>query len=202
MSAQEPPYASGPLPPHHEHASRGANPLRRTSDTVESWIGGLLTLALLLGLPAAALGAGLTAYESSMRTVQAQTAQRQEVTAQLTSKVKGVVTPDGQQRAHVRWTDDRGAVQTGTTFVKSGTAEGATANVWVDQHGDLTGPPTSKLNATVTGWFAGGMAAAGVGVGFLTARAGMRGALNRRRYAQWDAEWDLVEPVWSARFRR
>ncbi|WP_405996751.1 universal stress protein [Streptomyces sp. NBC_00829] len=31
--------------------------------------------------------------------------------------------------------------------------------------------------------------------------AGMR-QLDRRRYAQWDAEWDLVEPRWLARFRR
>ena len=79
MSAQNSPHASGPLPPRQEHASKGANPLRRTSDRFESWFRSLLMLVLVLGLPMAALSAGLTAYESSMRTVQAQSADRHEV---------------------------------------------------------------------------------------------------------------------------
>ncbi|CAM5605605.1 Rv1733c family protein [Streptomyces aurantiogriseus] len=201
MSAQNSPHASGPLPPRQERASKGANPLRRTSDRFESWFRGLLMLVLVLGLPVAALSAGVTAYESSMRTVQAQSAQRQEVTARLTSNVKGVTT-EGKQQAQVRWTDDNGTVRTGTTLVKSGTPKGATVRVWVDRDGGLTSPPMSELNATTTGWFVGGMAAIGVGAGFYAARAGMRRVLDRRRYAQWDAEWDLVEPLWSARFRR
>lgn len=201
MSAQNSPHASGPLPPRQERASKGVNPLRRTSDRFESWFRGLLMLVLVLGLPVAALSAGLTAYESSMRTVQAQSAQRQEVTARLTSNVKGV-TMDGKQPAQVRWTDDNGTVRTGTTLAKSGTPKGATVRVWVDRDGDLTTPPMSELNAATTGWFVGGMAAIGVGAGFFAARAGMRHVLDRRRYAQWDAEWDVVEPLWSARFRR
>lgn len=201
MSAQNSPHASGPPPPRHEHASKVANPLRRTSDRFESWFRGLLMLVLVLGLPVAALSAGTTAYESSVRTVQAQSADRQEVTARLTSNVKGVTT-DGKQQAQVRWTDDNGMVRTGTTLVKSGTPKGATVRVWVDRDGGLTSPPMSELNATTTGWFVGGMAAVGVGAGFFAARAGMRHVLDRRRYAQWDAEWDLVEPLWSSRFRR
>jgi hypothetical protein len=201
MSTQNSPHASGPLPPRQEHASKGANPLRRTSDRFESWFRGLLTLVLVLGLPMAALSAGLTAYESSMRTVHAQSADRHEVTARLTTNVKGVAT-DGKRQAQVRWTDDNGTVRTGTTLVKSGTPKGATVRAWVDRDGGLTSPPMSELNATTTGWFVGGMAAIGVVAGFYAARAGMRYVLDRRRYAQWDAEWDLVEPLWSARFRR
>jgi hypothetical protein len=107
-----------------------------------------------------------------------------------------------QQRAQVRWTDDNGSVRTATTLVTSGTRQGDTVRLWVDRDSRLTGPPMSKLNATTTGWFAGGMAAIGVAAALFTARAGMRHVLDRRRYAQWDAEWDLVEPHWSARFRR
>lgn len=201
MSAPNPQHASGPLPPRQEHASKGANPLRRTSDRFESWFRGFVMLVLVLGLPVAAVSAGLTAYESSMRTAQAQSAERQEITARLTSNVKGVTT-DGRQQAQVRWTDDNGTVRTGRTLVKSGTPKGATLRVWVDWNGTLTSAPMSKLNATATGWFVGGMAAIGVTAGLFAARAGMRHVLDRRRYAQWDAEWDLVEPVWSARFRR
>jgi hypothetical protein len=201
MSAQNSPQASGPLPPRQEHASKGANPLRRTSDRFECWFRGLLTLVLMIGLPAAALSAGLTAYESSMRTVQAQSADRHEITARLTTNVKGVTT-DGKRQAQVRWTDDYGTVRTGTTLVKSGTPKGARVRVWVDRDGGLTSPPMSEINATTTGWFVGGMAAIGVGAGFYAARAGMRHVLDRRRYAQWDTEWDSVEPLWSARFHR
>lgn len=44
--------------------------------------------------------------------------------------------------------------------------------------------------------------AAGVYAGFVAARKGMRPALDRRRFAQWNAERDRVEPLWSARFHR
>jgi hypothetical protein len=43
------------------------------------------------------------------------------------------------------------------------------------------------------------LAAVGVAV---AARRCVRLPLDRRRYARWDAEWGLVEPLWSARFRR
>ncbi|MEV0181843.1 hypothetical protein AB0I54_21495 [Streptomyces sp. NPDC050625] len=46
------------------------------------------------------------------------------------------------------------------------------------------------------------MAALGVAAGIYAVRAALRLALNRRRYAQRDTEWDLVEPLWSARFHR
>jgi hypothetical protein len=177
------------------------NPLIRPSDRLETWIRRFLMLVLVLGLPVAALSAGLTAYESSMRTVQAQSTERQEVNARLKSSVKGA-TADGKQQAEVRWTDDNGKVRTGTTLVKSGTPEGATVPVWLDRQGTITSPPMTTLTARTNGWFVGGMAAVGVVGGFFAARAGTRRVLDRRRYAQWDTEWDRVEPLWSARFRR
>ncbi|MFJ8632381.1 hypothetical protein [Streptomyces sp. NPDC093568] len=201
MSAQNSPSASGPPPPHREHASKGANPLRRTSDKIESWLCGLLTLVFVLGLPAAALGAGLTAYGSSMRAVHTQSAQRQEVTARLTADVKGSA-EDAKRQARVRWTDGNGTVRTGTTLVEPGTPRGTTLQVWVDRNGTLTGPPMSTLNARTTGWLVGGMAAACVTAGFFATRAGVRHLLDRGRYARWEAEWVLVEPLWSARFRK
>lgn len=201
MSAQDSPFTSGPFPPHDGHAPRAANPLWRTSDRIESWISRFLMLVLVLGLPTAAISAGLAAYESSMRAVQAQSAQRQEVTARLTSNAKDA-TEAAKQPARVRWTDGNGMVRTGTTLVQPGTDKGATVRVWVDRKGTITGPPMTELNARSTGWFVGGTAAVGVAAGFLAARAGVRHLLDRRRYAQWDAEWDRVEPLWTARFRR
>lgn len=74
--------------------------------------------------------------------------------------------------------------------------------VWLDLEGTVSDPPMSVRTATSTGWLAGGMTAVAVATGVFAAGAGMRLVLDRRRYGQWDAEWDLVEPHWSARFRK
>ncbi|MDK1342936.1 hypothetical protein QNO09_06415 [Streptomyces sp. 378] len=201
MSARGSPYTSGPPPPRKHHGAAGANPLRRRSDWFESWFRRFLMLILVAGVPLAAAGAGLAAYESTMRTVHAQTAQRHEVTARLTS---GVADDSGaaSQPAQVRWTERNGTVMTGTTLVRPGTPEGAAVRIWVDRDGTITGPPATATTAWSNGCFVGGMAAVGMVVGVYAVRAGVDLVLDRRRFAQWDAEWDLVEPRWSARFRR
>ncbi|MFC5801673.1 hypothetical protein [Streptomyces formicae] len=212
MSAQGSPYASGPRPPHQEHPSEGANPLRRSSDRIESWFRRLLMLVLALGLPAASVSAGLAAYESSMRTVHAQSAERQAITARVVSDARGDGARGGDearggakdvwQWAQVRWTGTDGKERTGTARVEPGATEGATVRVWLGPDGTLRSPPMTADNATATGWLVGGMTAVAVSAGVFAARAGMRRMLDRGRAAQWDAEWDLVEPSWSARFRQ
>lgn len=199
MSTRNPPYASGPLSPHRE--PEGANPLRRRSDRFEAWFRGFLMLVLLLGLPAAALGAGVSVYESSMRTVQTQSAERYRVDARVTS-ITEEAGENAQQQARVRWTDDDGTVRTGTTSVTPDTPGGTTLRVWVTGDGAVTGPPMTDQQAVTTGWFAGGAAAIGVAAGVFAARVAARHVLDRRRYAQWDAEWARVEPLWAGRFRR
>ncbi|MGW6543726.1 Rv1733c family protein [Streptomyces massasporeus] len=201
MSTGNSPYTSGQPPPRKRHVAVGANPLRRPSDRFEAWFHRLLTLVLLIGLPLAAVGAGLTAYESTMRTVHAQTAQRHEVTARLTSNVAGdsEVT---KEPAQVRWTEQNGTVRTGTTLVKPGTPQGSTLRIWVDRDGTITSAPANATTAWSNGFFVGGMAALGTFIGIHAVRAAVGRLLDRRRYARWDVEWDLVEPTWSARFRR
>ncbi|WP_329259163.1 hypothetical protein [Streptomyces pseudovenezuelae] len=201
MSAQGSPYASGPPSERGDRASKDAKSLSRMSDRFESWFRRVLMVVLVLGLPAAAVSAGLTAYKASMRTVRTQAAERHQVNARLTAGAKS--DDDWAKRpAQVRWTDTDGVVRTGAALVKPGTPEGATVRVWVTREGTVTSPPTSTLNATTSGWMVGGMAAFGVAAGSYAAWAGMRLVLDRRRYAQWGAEWDQVEPQWSARFRR
>lgn len=201
MSTPDSPYTSGPPPPRRPRAARGANPLGRASDRLERWFSRVLMVLLVLGVPVAAFSAGQAAYEASMRTVTAQAAQRHEVATRLASSVQGDPTT-GRQPALVRWTDADGRARTGTALVESGTPEGATVRVWLDRDGRITGPPMSTRAAQSNGWFVGGVAGVGVAAGCYAARAALRVALDRRRYAQWDTEWDLVEPLWSARFRK
>ncbi|MFI7497957.1 hypothetical protein ACIBVL_05485 [Streptomyces sp. NPDC049687] len=201
MSAQGSPYTSGPPPRRGDHEPKGANSLRRASDRFECWFRRALIVALVLGLPAVAVGVGLAAYDASMRTVRAQAAERHRITARVTA---GVESDDGwaKRAAQVRWTDRDGRVRTGAVLVKPGTPRGTTVRVWVTGDGTVTTAPASTLDARAGGSLVGGLAAFGVAAGSYAAWAGVRLLLDRRRYAQWDTEWDLVEPQWSARFHR
>ncbi|MEV5399593.1 hypothetical protein AB0N26_26010 [Streptomyces cellulosae] len=200
MSARDP-RPSGPPPSHPDRTPGSANPLRRPADRLESWFSSILLLVLALGLPAAALSAGQNAYRSGLRTVQTQSAERHQVDATVRS-VDENVGATAKEHARIRWTDDDGTVRTGSTPVKPDTREGSTVRVWVTRDGDVTGPPMTRNQAVTTGWFAGGAAAAGVGSAVYVAHVGARHALDRRRYAQWDAEWEQVEPLWAGRFHR
>lgn len=201
MSAHGSPSASGPPRPRKGDVPHEVNPLRRTSDRCEFWFRRMLMLVLVLGLPVAALSAGLTAYESSMRTVHAQAVERHGVTARLTSDVLGD-SRVSKRPAPIRWTERNGIARTGTALVEPGTPKGAIVRVWVDRDGTITSPPMNAAEAQANGWFVAGMAALGVALGAHAAQAAMRLALDRRRYAQWEVEWILVEPLWSGRFRR
>jgi len=171
------------------------------SDRVEFWLHRVLMAVLVVGLPVAGLVVGRTTYESSIRTVRTQSAERQQVSARVMSVTENV----GQavkEQAQVRWTDSSGAVRTATALLKPGMTEGATVRIWVDRDGTVTGPPLTKRQALANGWFAGGITVISGTAGVFLTRAGVRLVLDRRRYAQWDTEWDLVEPGWAGRFRR
>lgn len=200
MSARDP-CPSGPPPSHRDRTPGTANPLRRPSDRFESWFGCFLLLVLALGLPAAALGAGQSAYQSALRTVQTQSAERYQVDASVES-VDDNVGATAKEQAEIRWTDDDGTVRTATAPVQPDTRESSSVRVWVTRDGDVTGPPMTRNQALTTGWFAGGAAAAGVGAAVYVAHVGARRALDRGRYARWDAEWERVEPLWAGRFHR
>ncbi|MFP3991836.1 hypothetical protein U9R90_31055 [Streptomyces sp. E11-3] len=205
MSAQDSPHASGsPHRPHQEPSSNGVNPLRRTSDRIEAWWSGFLLAVLLIGLPVGSVSAGLAAYGSAMRTVEAQAAERHQVSARLTSDpgAAGSGAADEKQRVQVSWTGADGRQRTGTALVALDKSAGSTVPIWVDREETVQEPPMSSESAQATGWLVGAMTAVGGYVGLVAARSGMRLALDRSRYARWDAEWDLVEPVWSSRFRR
>ncbi|WUP31079.1 hypothetical protein OHU10_04925 [Streptomyces europaeiscabiei] len=204
MSAQDPPHASGPHRPEQKHSPTGANPLRRTTDRIEAWWSGFLLLVLVLGLPIASVSVGLAAYGSAMSAVRAQSAERHQVTARVTSAPDAAPgsAADEKQKVRLSWTGEDGERRTGTAYVPQDETEGSTLRIWVDRQGTIQDPPISAGDATATGWVMGGMTAGGVYIGLVAARKSMRLALNRRRYAQWDTEWDLVEPLWSDRFRR
>ncbi|MFJ2946887.1 hypothetical protein ACIO8H_04455 [Streptomyces sp. NPDC087226] len=201
MSTRSSPYASGPLPPRGRETPKGHNPLIRTSDRVEFWLRRVLMVVLVVGLPVAGLVVGRATFESSVRTARTQSAERQQVGARVVS-ISENVGRAAKEQAKVRWTDDSGAARMSTALLEPGMTEGATVRVWVDRDGTVTAPPLTRRQALTNGWFTGGFTVVGVTAGVFLTRAGTRLVLDRRRYARWDAEWDLVEPEWTGRSRR
>ncbi|WKX69008.1 hypothetical protein [Streptomyces sp. XD-27] len=159
-------------------------------------------MLLLVGVPVLAFAAGSAAYTSELHTARSQAAERHQVTARLTGDAGGAVVSragEDMQKAPVRWTEKNGAVRTGVAEVPPGAEKGETVRVWVDRAGKVTDAPLPASSATATGWTAGAMTAAAGVTAVWGTRAAVRWAFDRRRYAQWEKEWDVLEPVWSRR---
>ncbi|MGR3936008.1 Rv1733c family protein [Streptomyces sp. BRA346] len=205
MNTHGPRGAFGPHPPLLGRPARGRNPLRRRTDRVQSWFSLLFLLVLALGLPMAAVSAGNAAHASQMRVVHDQEATRHQITARLAETPPG---GPGQSEAtelrmaKVSWTGDDGARHAGVATVPGDADAGTEVRVWVGPDGDLAQPPTSPSTARTMGWFTGMLTAAAVAGAAFAGRARVRQVLDRRRYAQWEAEWKVVEPAWSGRNRR
>ena len=173
------------------------NPLRRGSDRAETVVLGVLLAVFLAGAPLAAHAAGSWIYTVSAREAQAQQAARHQVAATLLQTAAPPSLADAGGVApyvDARWRAPDGQPRTGKLFVPVGAAAGSTVLVWTDQAGQLTDPPLSRAQ------LAGRAQLAAVGAVTVLAAAGLvRGLLERRRLAAWDAEWLANGPRWSPR---
>ncbi|MBL1101152.1 Rv1733c family protein [Streptomyces coffeae] len=205
MNTHGPRRAFGTHQPRLRAPARGRNPLRRRSDRIQTWCTVLFLLTLVCGLPAAALGAAHAAYGSQMRVVRAEEAGRHRITARLAETPPGgprAADERSPRQARVRWTGADGGRHSGLTMVTGGTEAGDAVRVWVDRAGALVRAPASPSTARTVGWFTGCLTAAAVVTLACAARSRTRRALDRARYARWEAEWKVVEPAWSGRNRR
>ncbi|MEU9045714.1 MULTISPECIES: hypothetical protein [unclassified Kitasatospora] len=176
------------------------NPLRRTSDRVQWWLGRVLLAIVIVGLPAASASVGILSYRSQLHTGQVQSATRHPVTAQLTADA---AIPPAQNAnkvpATAAWTASDGTTSTTTVRVWPGEKVGTPVQVWVNSHDAVASPPVTRGQATSAGWTAAVVTAASVSLLCLGVWKGSARVLDRHRYAQWDADWDQVEPRWSKR---
>ncbi|MGW3989483.1 Rv1733c family protein [Streptomyces sp. NPDC004830] len=169
------------------------NPLRRRVDVVEAWVvlAGWL-LALLGGLLA-----GLAAAAAVDRAVERQRAESHEVRAVLVRDAPGPsaarAANDNRVWGKVRWTAPDGSLHQEQARVPPRAEAGSTVPVWVNRAGDLTGPPVSGGEAWLHASMGGVLAGAFVGGTVLGTLWLTRLALDRRRSAMWDAEWERVD---------
>ena len=177
------------------------NPLRRGSDRAETVVLGALLAAFLAAAPFAAHAAGSWAHASAVRDAQAQRASLHQVTATL---VRAAPVLSGYGLAsdfavEARWRAPDGRVRTGELLVTATMAAGRSTRIWVDRTGRLTGPPLSRDRVTGRVQLAVGVAVGGLAVLLIVAAWLVRGGIDRRRMAAWDADWLANGPRWSPR---
>jgi len=175
------------------------NPLRRPVDRKEArLIAGLLVIFLLAGPLVAALGAHLS-YAASLRAMRAQRSWR-EVTATLVENATDLSATSGAwaPAAEARWTAPDGRARHGVLAVDGSARAGQHITIWVDGAGQPTLSPTPRIGAVLSAVTVGLSAPAFLALLLILAGCLVRLALNRRRLADWESEWNTVEPRWRS----
>ncbi|GAB3268374.1 hypothetical protein GCM10027456_54040 [Kineosporia babensis] len=166
---------------------RDHNPLRRRSDRIQAYSGLAAVVLVIVVLPVA-LFAGWRTWQHFSVISDQELATRQLVTAT-------VAAGDPQTRiarnhlATVTWTYPDQVAHSGHLAVPGSTLPGDLVPVWVDEAGEMTTAPMTRLNV----W----LDAIGIGVGLMLAALavgglgyqGTRSVLNRHRARELDEEW-------------
>jgi hypothetical protein len=160
---------------------------------------GVLLAAFLAGAPFAANAAGSWTSNASAREVRAQQAAIHQVPAVLLEATPvWSASPYGIE-ANARWKAPDGQVRTGPVSAPTGAAAGSTVLVWVNQAGQLTGPPLQSSQVASRVDLAEWLAVAALAVTLVLVGTLARWALDKRRLAAWDADWLATGPRWSPR---
>ncbi|WP_236238826.1 hypothetical protein [Streptomyces sp. CC228A] len=160
-----------------------------------------LLVLLLVGLPFTAWLAGSVTYDRTQDAMASQEATRRPVAARLLQDAvpAGRSGAAGAATARVEWREGASA-RDAAAAVEPGARAGDVTTVWLDRgSGEVTTAPLSPSAAVSTTVAAALAAAGGAGLAGGGTRAGVHRALDRRRYARWDAEWARVEPRWTGR---
>ena len=175
------------------------NPLRRTTDRVETAVLTLLVAAFVAGAPFAALATGAWVHEMARQAQLTQEASRRQVTAAVLTVTTSAEGAKRVWQAQARWRAPDGQEVTRQIPVPPGTTAGEALQVWTDRTGDITTAPllnSQVADQTATAEVAGVLVSAGV---LALTGALVRWRLNRRRMAAWAADWKATGPRWTTR---
>jgi hypothetical protein len=177
------------------------NPLRRTSDRVETAVLAALVVTFLVAGPLVALACGSTVHATAQRTQVAERSSRYQIRAVVLNEASQEntgnvrLTPEIPE-VRVRWSAPEGNVVTGEVPVSPGTADHTTVLLWTTRDGQLTDPPLTGSQVAARTWLAA--VVGDVILASLLAIAGLlvRLIIDRRQKALWDADWITTGPRW------
>lgn len=181
--------------------------LRRPLDRAQSVVAlGLLLVFVALG-PLAAARTGQRVYDSEAEHARQQTATRHQVDAVVVarlpaehkrstaeSSISGDVVGG---RSRLQWRAPDGSPRTGTAHTSR--PVGTHLKVWVDDSWAIAGMPQTRVQTIGTTAFAVAGALAAVGLPLALGQMLMRRRFDRRRLADWEAEWSRIAPRWTGR---
>ncbi len=176
------------------------NPLRRTSDRVETFLLAALFVAAAAGAPFAAQAASHAAYAGALHAQQAQLAARHQVRAVLTERAGSAgngYSLSTQVPVQATWTSVTGVHRTGQIMALMGTPKASTVTIWTDASGNLTSPPLQPSQVAGQRDLAAVGAIAGIGVLYMCEVAVVRRVMNNRRMRAWDADWEVTARTWN-----
>jgi hypothetical protein len=181
-----------------------ANPLRRRTDKIATWLTVHFLAVVLLGAPLL----GIAVFSWAGRAGAAE--QRLERSWHQVSAVllRAAPAPDsfaggvfGYSWVPARWKAPGGQTRSGDIPVEVGLTAGRKVPLWVDEHGAPTEAPVTHRAVVVRSATAAAVAVALL----LTVLSGLawagRRLLDRRRLADWELAWSIVGPQWTKRFR-
>ncbi|MBO0821504.1 MAG: hypothetical protein J2P26_11725 [Nocardiopsaceae bacterium] len=160
---------------------------------------GAIVTAIAAGpfaVPAAA-GASHAAAASAQAEQEATRHQASAVLLQRAADGGKSYSAGSQVLARAAWRAPDGAPRTGQVMAQAGAAQGSSVRVWTDQAGHLTSPPLTSGQIESQADLAG--AATGIALALLALGESLiiQRAMDRRRMAEWDAEWSATEPSWN-----
>jgi len=178
------------------------NPLRRTSDRVEAVIVASALIVFLVGAPLVALFAGHWAAAAAHRAQRDQQVSWHQVTATLLANASSTVDIGygavDTSEVRARWTAPNGTARTGEVPAPAAARKGSTVRIWVDQSGAVTGPPLRPAQADGQAVLATVVAPFVLGTVLICAVSLALQVLDRRRLADWDADWQATGPRWNS----
>jgi len=173
---------------------------RRRTDRLEDVAAWLLVAAGLLVLLAAVAVTGTVLDHGSARAA-AESAERTRTGAVLLEPAPATPSGTAVTTVPARWTASDGRTGEARVAVRSGTPAGAVVAVWVDRSGSVVAPPSTRLDAVLSGVVSGLLVLAVGGLALAAAWAGVRTWAGTRNAAAWERDWARVEPVWSRNLR-
>jgi len=181
-----------------------ANPLRRRTDKLATWLIAQFLVVVLIGAPLFAIAAFSWAARVGAAEQRAERSWR-EVPAVL---LRSVPVPDsfaggvfGYSWVPARWTAPNGKVRSGDIPVEVGLTAGRKVRLWVDAAGTPTDVPLTHRAIVARAGTAAAVATVALLIALSSLALIVRWLLDRRRLTDWELAWAIVGPQWTKRFR-
>jgi len=177
------------------------NTLARPTDRRHARLRVFCIAVWFVALPVAAV-VGLLFAADGLHEAATQAQDRTPATAVLLADApKVTLTANGtavisSTQVAARWTAPDGSSRTGTVPANTGAVAGTKVPIWLDKSGSPVDPPVTSGAAVGMGLGVGAGSWLALGaILLLSFRLGVR-ALDRRRRAEWERDWQRVAPIW------